>query len=55
MGHIEWFTPVISATWEVEMGRSQFKANLSKKLVRAYLTEQANLQFTPVNPAMEEP
>jgi hypothetical protein len=33
--------PVISATWEVEMGGSRFEANLGKKLARLYLKEQA--------------
>jgi hypothetical protein len=33
--------PVILATQEVEIGRSQFEAILGKKLVRLYLKNQA--------------
>jgi hypothetical protein len=35
---VQWLTPVISATWKVETGGSQFEASLGKTLVRPYST-----------------
>jgi hypothetical protein len=32
-----WLTPVILVTWEVEIGGSEFKDSLGKKLLRPYL------------------
>jgi hypothetical protein len=41
---VQWLMPVIPATWEAEMGESQFEASLGKKLARLYLREQAHVE-----------
>jgi hypothetical protein len=47
--------PVISATWETEIGQSQFKASLGKKISKppSQRTNQ-EWQYTSVIPAMWE-
>jgi hypothetical protein len=40
MNWAQWYMPVIPATGEVEIGGSQFEANLGKK-VRPYLKKKA--------------
>jgi hypothetical protein len=35
-----WFTPIITATWEVEAGGSQFKARQYKVSTRPYLKKK---------------
>jgi hypothetical protein len=41
MDHRWSFMPAIQATWEVEIGESQFDAGLGQKLVRPYIKNQA--------------
>jgi hypothetical protein len=38
-GWARWLTPVIPATWEVEMGGLWFEVSLGKKLVRPHLNK----------------
>jgi hypothetical protein len=46
---------VAHSTWELEIGRSWFKASLGKKLVRPYLSKNKPMWwFTPVIPATQE-
>jgi hypothetical protein len=38
LGWAQWLTPVISASWEAEIGGSWFEASQGKKLARPFLT-----------------
>jgi hypothetical protein len=50
-----WFTPVIPATWEVEIRRIEVPSHLSKKLVETpFSTNKPGVWCVPVFPAMQE-
>jgi hypothetical protein len=51
-GWVSWLMPVISVTWEVEIGGSWFKDSPGKKLGRLYFKKQAECGYVPCIPAI---
>jgi hypothetical protein len=51
-GQAWWYTSVIPATWEIEMGRSQFEKSPNKKLATPYLKNK-HIPLVPVTQETE--
>jgi hypothetical protein len=52
-GQAQWLMPVVPATWEVELGRLNFRASPGKKIVRLHLNQLLGEVYVPVIPATQ--